>query len=329
MKRYLKAVPPYLGGKRKIAREIMRVIADDYGIKPGATLADAFSGGAAVSMAAKALGYRVMANDLGPIAIATGKALIENSRVTLGTPQMVLALEHEPIDALPDEKELSIPTECRSLLARIAGAEREAKGIDRHLYGAWLSRLALSMASWGIPTMPAGRRMWDELTPGQATQLLRTGRPLKMATEAARTLNLGIFDNGPDNRMHEGDAVKFLAEVEADVAYLDPPYPGTLAYEQVYAGVNHLLDPSMPTEPSDWSAADGWKLLKEAFAAAENVPLVVISMGKGADPEEIAEMMTDAGREPEWKSLDHKHLSALKTEHDPEGDELLLMGVKR
>jgi hypothetical protein len=85
----------------------------------------------------------------------------------------------------------------------------------------------------------------------------------------------------------------------------------------------------MPTDPSDWSAADGWRLLKQAFEAAENVPLVVISMGKGADPEEISEMMTEAGREPSWKSLDHKHLSALKVDHDPDGDELLLMGVKR
>jgi hypothetical protein len=185
------------------------------------------------------------------------------------------------------------------------------------------------MASWGIPTMAAGRREWDDLTPGQATQLLRTGKPLSMAVKAADTLNQGVFDNGLDNRMNNGDAVEFLADVEADIAYLDPPYPGTLAYEQVYAGVNHLLDPSMPTDPSDWSAADGWRLLKQAFEAAENVPLVVISMGKGADPEEISEMMTEAGREPSWKSLDHKHLSALKVDHDPDGDELLLMGVKR
>lgn len=328
MKRYLNASPPYLGGKRKIARDIMRVIAEDYGVAPGATLADAFSGGAAVSMAAKALGYRVLANDLGPIAVATGKALIENSRVTLTAAQITTALEHDPVEELPDEKELSIPTECRTVLARILGAERESAGVDRWLYRAWISRLSLSMASWGIPTMAAGRRSWDELTPGQATQLIRTGKPLSMAVKAAQTLNQGVFENGQDNRMYEGDAVDFLANVKADIAYLDPPYPGTLAYEQVYAGVNHLLDPSLPTEPSDWSAADGWRLLQDAFDAAEHIKLIVISMGKGADPEEIAEMMTSAGREPQWKSLDHKHLSALKTDHDPDGDELLLMGVK-
>ena len=328
MKRYLGAVPPYLGGKRQIARQIMRVIADDYGVAPGATLADAFMGGAAVSMAGKALGYRVIGNDMGPISVATGKALIENKRITLSAAQITTALEHEPIEDMPDEKELSIPTECRQVLATIVAAEREAQEMTRWLLRAWIARLALSMSSWGIPTMAAGRREWDELTPGQATQLLRTGKPLAMAVKAADTLNAGVFDNGLDNRMYQGDAVEFLANVDADIAYLDPPYPGTLAYEQVYAGVNHLLDPEYPAEPSDWSAEDGWKLLQDAFTAADNIPLVVISMGRGADPEAISDMMRDAGREPAWKSLDHKHLSALKTEHDPDGDELLLMGAK-
>ena len=328
MKKYLDACPPYLGGKRKIARDIMTVIQTDYGVAPGATIADAFMGGAAVSVAAKALGYRVIGNDRGPIAVATGKALVENRSDTISLAELTVAIEHEPISDLPDQKELSIPVECRELLSRLVGYEREQDGMKRWLLRAWIGRTALSMSSWGIPTMGAGRREWDELTPGQATQLLRTGKPLSMAVRAAEALNGGVFDNGLPNRVEEGDAVEFLGEVEAEVAYLDPPYPGTLAYEQVYQGVNHLLDPSTPIEPSEWSAADGWKLLKEAFAAADAIPLVVISMGKGADPEEISEMMRAAGREPSWKSLKHKHLSALKVDHDPDGDELLLMGVK-
>lgn len=326
MKQYLNAVPGYLGSKRKLARQIMTVVADCG--HPDGTLADAFSGGAAVSVAGKALGYRVVSNDMGPIAVAFAKALIENGSARLSAAQITMALEHDPIDDLPDIKQLSIPVECREVLARMVGAERAATGYARWLLRAWIARTALSMSSWGIPTMGAGRREWDEMTPGQATQLLRTGKPLSMAVRAALALNGGVFDNGLDNEARQGDAVKFLAEVEADIAYLDPPYPGTLAYEQIYQGVNRLLDPEIGNEPSDWSAADGWKLLTEAFAAAENIPLVVISMGKGADPDEIAQMMRDAGREPSWRSLDHKHLSALKRDHDPEGDELLLIGRK-
>ena len=596
MKRYLNAAQPYLGGKRKIARQILQTIASDYEVEPGATFADAFAGGCAVGMAAKLLGYRVIANDRGPIAIATGKALIENRSRTLTREAITMALEGPPIEEMPSEKELSVPEACRTTLARMAGAAREAEGMDRSLLEAWTARTALGMSSWGIPTMGAGRRDFDDMTPGQATQLTRTGKPVSMALKAAKTLNAGVFDNGLGNEMRQGDAVEFLAEVEADVAYCnppeapiwmadmthkpigeiavgdkvigwaigrrenprtdgrvgtgeqrkvaerqrawlrvatvervqrrkaplvkvtmesgrtirctpdhlwsrhpnsgrplgrrqtphewitaepgeylshvmdpipelppdlmreaawlggmfdgegsagrraqptiaqcrkhnpevcdrleatltrlgfdwtyyeaksgggayaikggrreqarfivwcqparwekiqerilganwrtkdkiiavepdgegevismttttgnyvawgyaskncDPPYPGTLAYEQVYSGINHLLDPSLPTEPSPWSAADGWKLLREAFAAAEGIPLVVISMGKGADPDEIAEMMTEAGREPSWRSLDHKHLAALKRDHDPDGDELLLIGKKR
>lgn len=226
-----------------------------------------------------------------------------------------MALEHEPITDLPDEKELAAPEVCRAALAKMAGACRDATGDDKWLLQAWTARTALSLSSYGIPRMKPTRRPGD--------------RPVSVAVRAAKMLNAGVFDNGLDNEMRAGDAVEFLGEVEADVAYLDPPYPGTLAYEQVYAGINHLLDPALPTTPSPWSAEDGWKLLREAFAAAENIPLVVISMGKGADPDEIGEMMTEAGREPTWRSLDHKHLAVLKRENDPEGDELLLVGKKR
>ena len=117
MKAYLNAVPPYLGGKRKIARDIMTVIQTDYGVEPGAAIADAFMGGAAVSVAAKALGYKVIGNDRGPIAVATGKALVENGTRTISVAELTMAIEHDPIGNLPDEKELSIPVECRELLA--------------------------------------------------------------------------------------------------------------------------------------------------------------------------------------------------------------------
>ena len=330
MKRYLNALPPYLGGKRKLARPILKV-AQQEGAGPEATLADAFMGGGSISMTAKALGYQVIANDVGPVAVATGKALIENSRFRLSAADVVQAIEHDAVD-IPDERELSMPAASRDVLARIAGAEQDSEGIRKWLYRAWLARSALHMSSWGIPTrrepdLAVEEEDFDSLTPGQASRLLRMGKPLSMAVDSADALNLAVFDNGRENRMESKDALDFLSEVQADVAYLDPPYPGTLPYEQAYAGLNRLLDGDADRRGSDWSGVDGWKLLDEAIQAADHIPLLIVSMGTGADPGQITDMMRAAGRDARWESVDHTHLKSLANEKN-DSDELLVIGAK-
>lgn len=331
MKRYLNALPPYLGGKRKLARAILQV-AESEGFGAGATLADAFMGGGSVSMTAKALGYRVHANDVGPISVATGKALIENDRFRLTAADVVEGLEADPVD-LPDERELSMPLASREVLARIAGAERKTEGIRRWLFRAWLARSALHMSSWGIPTrrepdLAVEEQDFDDLTPGQASRLLRMGKPIAMAASSADALNLAVFDNGHENTMSESDAIDFLSNVKADVAYLDPPYPGTLPYEQAYAGLNRLLDRDASRVGSDWSGKDGWQLIEQAIQVADDIPMLIVSMGTGADPLAITEMMKATGRDARWESPDHTHLKALANAKN-EPDELLVIGVQR
>lgn len=328
MRQYLSALPPWLGSKRSIAREILAAIqAEGYG--PDKVLADAFLGGGGLAMAAKALGYQVHGNDMNPISVALGRALIENGTRTMFPEERDLAITAAYGRAkIPPPKQLSLPENCRRLLAGMVECERHG-GNPNWLMRTWIAKTAITMATWGVPTMAAGSRAWDELTPGQAQQLKRTGRPISIAKKTFEAVNLGVHDNGRPNTMAEGDAVAFLSEVQADVAYLDPPYPGTLAYEQVYVGVNRLLVPDADDTPSEWSAADGWLLLENTFDAAEHIPLWVVSMGRGADPERIAEMMRERGREATWRSLEHRHLQALKKPTEVEGDELLLTGSKK
>lgn len=321
------SLPPFLGGKRKLARTILRVVAEE-GVGPGATLADAFSGGCAVSIGAKALGYRVLANDTSPASEAIGKALVENSHRQLTEEDMALALTTEAAPSiLPPEKELSLPGNCRDVLSSLTVYERTLEGQRRWLVRAWTTKLALSMSYWGVPTMGAGRRRWDDLTVGQVQQLLRIGEPTALAQRVVESLNLGVFSNGQENLMHRGDAVEFIREVGevADAVYLDPPYPGVLDYETVYAGVNHLLEPDAPTEASEWSAEDGWRLLADTFDAAAEIPLWIVSMGTGADPEAIKGMMEERGRQASWRAIDHKHIQSLK-KPSATGDELLVVG---
>jgi hypothetical protein len=281
-------------------------------------------------LTAKALGYRVLSNDVSPAGEAVAKALIENNETTLNIPDLVAAVENEGIDNLPDDRALAYPEVCRDLLGRMAGAEREATGRKRWLYRAWIVKTALGLSAWGKPTMSTGRKEADENNPGQAARIMRTRTPLALAVRAAEKLNRGVFTNGQRNEATRSDALSWLGENagRVDVAYLDPPYPGTMAYETVYQGINELLDPEFGNTPSDWSRHDGWELLEEALKAADSVPLVIVSMGRGADPRRIHDMMESSGRESAWWSVAHKHLKTLKAANDPDGDELLLVGRK-
>ena len=53
--------------------------------------------------------------------------------------------------------------------------------------------------------------------------------------------------------------------------YLDPPYAGTTSYDRAYAVIDGLLDDRPPERAPP--------TLDELLAAAEHVPLVVLSYG--------------------------------------------------
>src|SRR5688572_26783848 len=79
------ALPPYLGGKRRLCPIIFREIDRIVPRRAWRDLMflDAFHGGGSVSLFAKAQGFRVVACDIAERAIIIGKALIENCRVKL------------------------------------------------------------------------------------------------------------------------------------------------------------------------------------------------------------------------------------------------------
>ena len=79
------ALPPYLGGKRRLCPIIFRELDKVLPRRrwPGMTFVDAFLGGGSVALYAKAQGFNVVATDIAERSIIVGEALIENSRVRL------------------------------------------------------------------------------------------------------------------------------------------------------------------------------------------------------------------------------------------------------
>src|SRR3972149_4330270 len=120
------ALPPYLGGKRRLCPTIFREIDRVVPRRLWARLSflDAFLGGGSVSLYAKAQGFaHVTACDIAERGIVVGQALIENSRVRL-TREDVLRL------AAPDS---SLPGRVEAEMAPSVFTREQAQFIDRAL----------------------------------------------------------------------------------------------------------------------------------------------------------------------------------------------------
>ena len=79
------ALPPYLGGKRRLCplifREVDRILPRR--LWANLTFLDGFLGGGSVALYAKAQGFGVVACDIAERAVVVGQALVENNRVRL------------------------------------------------------------------------------------------------------------------------------------------------------------------------------------------------------------------------------------------------------
>lgn len=333
----LDALPNFLGGKRELAPLIFRRIADA-GVAPGATLADPFFGGGSISLLGKALGYRVLGNDVSPRSEAIGKALVENSHTTLADEDVAYALTKQANGwYLPPVEQLALPDEVRSMLAGIAAAAEDYDGYARWMMRALCVKATLRISMWGQPRMTVGHkvreRRWGDLTVGQARAIGPMVRPRKAAQQAARSLPGGVFSNGERNEMHRGDVLDFLAgpAERADVVYLDPPYPGTVSYEASYNGLDALLDNrAVDDEPSRFSAKEGWRFLREVFEACEHIPVWVLSLGNEAvDLETLKRLMEETGRTVNAEALEYSHLHAQASDAKREANEEFLLVAHR
>ena len=95
MLKIFKALPAYLGGKRRLLGDIFKTLPLP---DKAPVFVDPFLGGGAVSLYAKARGYRVMCNDIAERSYIVGKALIENSTVRLDHDDLVrLAVPTEEV----------------------------------------------------------------------------------------------------------------------------------------------------------------------------------------------------------------------------------------
>jgi len=285
----LRALPPYLGGKRRLLGQIFKHL-------PPPTIApvfiDAFLGGGSVSLMAKARGYRVISNDIALRSYIVGKALIENSRVKLENSDLV-RLFTEPGNATDFIKANFSPgvltTTNAEFLDRAFSHVVEFNGAKGRLIQLLLIKYIIGLrpvGNFGAKTIirQVQDRQWEDINP----HFLRNAaigniclHPLQILERLRMNVNRGVFDNGRGNLVFQKDVFEFPSEIDqADIIYLDPPYAGTSAYERSLKDLDSILEGKIiKPQVSAFSGKKALEFLEKLFAACRRFPVWAISYG--------------------------------------------------
>ncbi len=199
------ALPPYLGGKRRLCptifREVDRILPRRHW--SGLTFLDGFLGGGSVSLYAKAQGFRVVSTDIAARSLAIGQALIENSRVRL-TREDVLRLAKDD-GAAPGRVETDYsPSTFTHVQARfIDRALRIADATEDTAKAALIRLLAIRIALLAHPMSQIRKGTIHRMETGEYEAItesciysyvdgLRLTRPDKL-WQLAQAINAGVF----------------------------------------------------------------------------------------------------------------------------------------
>jgi len=331
------ALPPYLGGKRRLCprifREIDRLVPRRHW--SSMTFLDAFLGGGSVSLYAKAQGFQVVSTDIAARAITVGQALIANTRVRLTREDIlrVLVPRGEPAGRIerglvPSVFPLPVARVLDACLELAEASQVPAKSALYRLLAMRVALLCHPMSQVRPGTIHrAATGEWESITPSclhhytDAPKLATVGR----LWSPAQQINLGVFEGRGEVR--QTNIVEALPSIAADVAYFDPPYPGVMSYEKEYRVIDQILEgESRPTSP--FTAKDGAALLDGLFERAQHIPLWVLSLGNACvSLAELEEKMARWGRRTQAVAIKYQHLPAVATERKKDTNrEFLVIG---
>jgi adenine-specific DNA-methyltransferase len=276
---YFQALAAYLGNKRQLAQLYFALLAEVLPRErwPQLRLLDPFCGSGAVALHAKALGFDVIAGDIALRSVIPARALVANSSVLLG--------EHDVLDLFTPDPDAGMIARSYSprlfsgeqaalLDNALARARRRSEPV-RSLLLQLLIKLALrsqpnSMLR-AVDARAAATGDYDAIGPRRLGHYLKAAQLFSLAglLGLAQDVNHGVF--GGRGEARHGDARELLRTVTADIAYLDPPYPGTTSYAGAYRPLDALLGDTVPTGPR--------LELTELLDAAAAHPFVMLTYG--------------------------------------------------
>ncbi len=324
--RMYRALPPFLGGKRKLVHLIFSALAKAVPRSDWRSLRfiDPFLGGGSVSLFAKAQGFHVVCNDLALRSIAVGRAVIENASVTFDPGDLAALLKKPrgPYGRTAEERysPVVLPRRHAVLLDRalqnLKVFSEPKRSLAILLLIKWVLRIQPMSMLRGTDARAAFEGDLDRVSPRRLGHYLNGERLLKPQAwfSLAAEVNSGVLPGRGE--VHQGDALSFLESTEGDIAYLDPPYANTTSYEREYAVLDDLLEGEIRPVSSFSRSAD---LLPALFEACRHIPVWLISLNNAClSLEELLDLVRRHRRTVQAVEVPYRHLGSLASEEKNE-----------
>ncbi|MEO0190721.1 MAG: DNA adenine methylase [candidate division WOR-3 bacterium] len=228
--------PQYLGNKAKFVDWIFE------NTPKANSIFDAFSGSSVVGYKFKRNGWQVYSNDFLKFCSNIAKAVIENNNVKLTESDIkLLFARNRDADTFITEKFSNIfytKEECEfidNLRANINQLDNEYKqALAFTAAYRMLTRKVLFGYFCHTKAMDY-RRHEHRVARNPSINQVMDGLLLKMI----HNYNQAVFDNGKQNVVFNDNTLNVISNVQADVAYFDPPYVGI---HPDYQGYYHFLE---------------------------------------------------------------------------------------
>lgn len=325
---YFQALPAFFGGKRRLVPLLFALLAEV--LAPAAwttaTLIDAMVGGGAVALHAKALGFHVVASDAALRSVVVARALIANSRVRLSRADILRILAAATSDGpagafVPGVFTAGQAALLNGLLAVAAGLGEPHESLVQLLAVKFALRSQPMSQLRGTDARAAAGGDYDRVSPRRLRHYINARRWETPAGlwALAQEINLGVF--GGSGVAEQGDARAVLARTPADVAVLDPPYPGTARYQDEYAVLDALLGDS--PDLADLT-------LDGLLEAAAHIPVIVLTYGgPHVALEDVTAAVARHRRVVRAVSVPYPHLASLASAQRRAADrEYLVVAVR-
>lgn len=324
--RGFEALPPYFGGKRRLCPRIFREIARVHPRETWASLrlVDPFLGGGSVSLYAKAQGFGVLCGDLAERSVIIGKALIENDSVRLGEDDIlrlfVPAEGNQHVieqNYVPDCFALTSAQFLDNAFAVVEQVEDETKKsllrllLVKYIY--WL-RPHSKFSSPGAFNRPFAEERWDDIKATYKHAIAaNASHPLPAVRALAKHINRAVARGAQPSLAMKGDALETIRAGDgAEVLYLDPPYSGTLSYEEEYRVLDEILGERH--EPSVFSERNGLNPFASLLEQCGAHPLWVISYGNAVADLDAVRSTIERFRPTRAVEIAYSHMNAVATQ---------------
>jgi len=324
--RGFEALPAYFGGKRRLCPRIFREIARVHPREtwPSLRLVDPFFGGGSVSLYAKAQGFGVLCGDLAERSVIIGKALIENDSVKLNQEDLLRLFV--PAEGNRHVIEENYVPDCfaiasaRFLDNAFAVVEQVEDVTKRSLlrlllvkYIYWM-RPHSKFSSPGAFNRPFAEERWDDIKATYKHAIAaNASHPLPAVRALAKDINRAIARGSQPCQTMKGEALDTIRAGEgAEVLYFDPPYSGTLSYEEEYRVLDEILGERH--EPSAFSERNGLNHFASLLEQCAAHPLWVISYGNAVADLDAVRSTIERFRPARAVEIAYSHMNAVATQ---------------